>query len=87
MCGCHECYIQCTNCHDNSTPLREKRTEVTQVRLHDAPCGFPFFIPRTAASVLAWQSGVQKALLPTIFESWKTPPLPSILQSTDQLTQ
>jgi hypothetical protein len=44
------------------TPLRQKRTEVTQVRRHDAPCGFPFFIPNIVASVRASQVGVQKAL-------------------------
>jgi hypothetical protein len=77
--------------HDhNSNPLRQKRTEVTQVRRHDAPCGVPFFILKTVTSVLAWQIGVQKVLLPTISESWKKrhhhhhQSLPSIPRPTNQ---
>jgi hypothetical protein len=35
------------NAHHSSDPLRQKRTEVTQVRRHDDSCGSSFFILKT----------------------------------------
>lgn len=60
---------------NSSNPLRKKRTEVTQVRQHDASCGFPFFIPRPTS--LGRQC--TKSPLPTLD---KTPPPPPFNPTT-----